>query len=83
MTETTSIPTKSVQNLEISDDMHDTVEMGYMEADQCFYYCEFSYKGKSYEGVIEAVRVWDEGEQYASVEWASDTINNVEEINSK
>jgi len=36
-------------------------------------------KGKSYEGVIEAVRVWDEGEQYASVEWASDTINNVEE----
>ena len=72
MTETTSIPTKSVQNLEISDDIHA------MDLDT-YYYCEFSYEGKSYEGVIEAVRVWDEGEQYASVEWASDTINNVEE----
>jgi len=79
MTETTSIPTKSVQNLEISDDMHDTVEMGYMEADKCFYYCEFSYKGKSHEGVIEAVRVWDEGSECAFVEWEGDTINNIEE----
>jgi len=83
MTNTTSITTKSVQNLEISDVLHDTVEMGYMEADQCFYYCEFSCKGKSYEGVIEAVRVWDEGSECAFVEWEGDTINNVEEINSK
>ena len=79
MKEITSIPTKSVQNLEISDDMHDTVEMGYMEADKCFYYCEFSYKGQSHEGVIEAVRVWDEGSECAFVEWEGDTISNVKE----
>jgi len=71
-----SLPTKLVQDLEISDDIH------FMDS-ATYYYCEFSYEGKSYEGVIEAVRVWDEGEQYASVEWVSDTINNVEEINSK
>ena len=71
-----SLPTKLVQDLEISDDIH------FMDS-AIYYYCEFSYDGKSYEGVIEAVRVWDEGEQYASVEWASDTISNVEEINSK
>ena len=71
-----SLPTKLVQDLEISDDIH------FMDS-AIYYYCEFSYDGKSYEGVIEAVRVWDEGEQNASVEWASDTISNVEEINSK
>ncbi len=83
MKEITSITTKSVQDLEISDCLRDTVEMGYMEADQCFYDCEFSYEGKSYEGVIEAVRVWDEGSECAFVEWEGDTINNVEENKSK
>ena len=83
MEKITSIPTKSVQDLEISDDMHSTVETGYMESPKCFYYCGFSYEGKSYEGVIEAVRVWVEDWECAFVEWEGDTINNVEENKSK
>ena len=83
MKKITSIPTKSVQDLEISDDMHSTVETGYMESPKCFYYCEFSYEGKSYEGVIEAVRAWVEDWGYSHVEWEGDTINNVEENKSK
>lgn len=71
-----SLPTKLVQDLEISDDIHAMDSATY-------YYCEFSYEGKSYEGVIEAVRVWDEGSECAFVEWEGDTISNVEEINSK
>lgn len=75
------IKTSSVSNLEISDDIESigiSSICGSIDAG-IYYLCEFSYEGKPYEGVIEAVRVWDEGEQYASVEWASDTINNVEE----
>ena len=76
-----SLPTKLVQDLEISDDIHDMEPVSLRSENSIiYYYCEFSYEGKSYEGVIEAVRVWDEGEQYASVEWASDTISNVKEI---
>ena len=77
MKEITSIPTKSVQNLEISDDMHSTVETGYMESPRCFYYCEFSYEGKSCEGVIEAVRVRVEDGDYSHVEWEGDTVRYV------
>ena len=77
MKEITSIPTKSVQDLEISDDMHSTVETGYMESPRCFYYCEFSYEGKSCEGVIEAVRVRVEDWDYSHVEWEGDTVRYV------
>ena len=77
MKEITSIPTKSVQNLEISDDMHSTVETGYMESPRCFYYCEFSYEGKFCEGVIEAVRVRVEDWDYSHVEWEGDTVRYV------
>ena len=77
MKEITSIPTKSVQNLEISDDMHSTVETGYMESPRCFYYCEFSHEGKSCEGVIEAVRVRVEDGDYSHVEWEGDTVRYV------
>ena len=77
MKEITSIPTKSVQNLEISDDMHSTVETGYMESPRCFYYCEFSYEGKSCEGVIEAVRVRVEDWDYSHVVWEGDTVRYV------
>lgn len=77
MKEITSIPTKSVQDLEISDDMHSTVETGYMESPRCFYYCEFSYEGKSCEGVIEAVRVRVEDWDYSHVVWEGDTVHYV------
>ena len=77
MKEITSIPTKSVQNLEISDDMHSTVETGYMESPRCFYYCEFSYEGKFCEGVIEAVRVRVEDWDYSHVVWEGDTVRYV------
>ena len=77
MKKITSIPTKSVQNLEISDDMHSTVETGYMESPRCFYYCEFSHEGKSCEGVIEAVRVRVEDGDYSHVEWEGDTVRYV------
>ena len=77
MKEITSIPTKSVQDLEISDDMHSTVETGYMESPRCFYYCEFSYEGKSCEGVIEAVRVRVEDWDYSHVVWEGDTVRYV------
>ncbi len=77
MKEITSIPTKSVQDLEISDDMHSTVETGYMESPRCFYYCEFSYEGKFCEGVIEAVRVRVEDWDYSHVVWEGDTVRYV------
>ena len=77
MKEITSIPTKSVQNLEISDDMHSAVETGYMESPRYFYYCEFSHEGKSCEGVIEAVRVRVEDGDYSHVEWEGDTVRYV------
>ena len=77
MKKITSITTKAVQDLEISDDMHSTVETGYMESPRCFYYCEFSYEGKSCEGVIEAVRVRVEDWDYSHVVWEGDTVRYV------